>query len=113
MVKYLDSMETLKQQIRGLLAQDVMLEQSFKSKVLSHLDLLKEKQLQNIVLTLQKLVAQEEAIITRTLENKPFLFNEIQHQILLIMHEEFVKIEVIEHEHAETELADHLKVLFA
>lgn len=102
----------LQQQIQQLIAQDLMLEPSFKNKVLNTLEKLNQLQLTKVLAALQKLVIQEQSIIAQTLEKKPYLFNEIQFEILQIMHNEFVKIETITQEEAETELAEHLKVLF-
>jgi hypothetical protein len=102
-------MPELKNQIRHLLAQDVMLEPAFKNKVLKNIDQLKQKQLGAILKTLQILVDQEQQILANSLEKKPYLFNEIQHKILEIMHQEFEKSENITHKKAEIELVHNLK----
>ncbi len=104
-------MENLKQQIQLLLDQDLMLDAKLKQKVLTALPELNETQVKNILATLQHLVEEETTILAHAVEENPNFFHELQHKILKIMHQEFIKKEVVTQEKAEKQLKTDLSTL--
>jgi hypothetical protein len=102
-------MDDLKQQIQALLSQDLMLEKSFKTQVLTKLETLSQAQLTGIYNTLQKLVVEELTVIEAAVAKNPGFFHQLQHRILQIMHEDFMKKEEVIHRQAEVELVQNLQ----
>ncbi|NCP67610.1 hypothetical protein GW756_05055 [bacterium] len=104
-------MDELKQQIQNLLAQDLMLEGSFKNQVLEKLNTLNQSQLNAILNSLQNLVNLEQKVVTQTVAKNPNFFHQIQHKILQIMHDDFLKKEAVVHQQAEIDLVQNLNNL--
>lgn len=102
-------MKALKQQIRNLMAQDLMLELDFKNKVLAALETLNESQLARIFQTLETLVNTETEILSKTITIQPHFFHHLQNKILQIMHQEFVKQEQVTQQQAEVELQQEIQ----